>query len=405
MRRLRILQIFSRYLKFGGEEGFVDSFRNALLPSHDVTDYQGSTEELLGRSFSSKLMLPVRAFHSSRVANELRHLQKKGSFDLWVIQNALPGLSPSVYQTAFDLKVPVVHYLHNYRMGCANGFFLNHGQPCERCLGGNFWPAFQTACWRNSRLISGFMGLILRRVRSVGTFQNVAAWVALSQAQRAKHVMMGIPEKRIHVVPHFYEPKGDSIPPCPNGNVLFLGRLSPEKGVEHLLRAWKLVQSKGRKLIIAGDGPEKARLQNQATQLGLSNVEFVGFLGREQQRAFWAKSAFSVIPSISSEPFPLTFLESWTQNRTFVANLLGAMSEVVIEGKDGLLAEPLSPASLSAKIQELIENPDRCTEMGQAGKERILSEFNRTLWLSRIEAVYQKALSGASCEELTLSRI
>ena len=392
MRRLRILQIFSRYLKFGGEEGFVDSFRNASLPFHDVTDYQGSTEELLGRSFSSKLMLPVRAFHSSRVANELRHLQKKGSFDLWVIQNALPGLSPSVYQTAFDLKVPVVHYLHNYRMGCTNGFFLNHGQPCERCLGGNFWPAFQTACWRNSRLISGFMGLILRRVRSVGTFQNVAAWVALSQAQRSKHIDMGIPQDRIHVVPHFYEPKGDSIPPCPNGNVLFLGRLSPEKGVDHLLRAWKQVQSKGRKLIIAGDGPERERLQNQARELGLADVEFVGFLDREQQRAVWAKTSFSVIPSIWSEPFPLTFLESWTQDRTFVANRLGAMAEVVTEGKDGMLAEPFSAESMSSKIQQLINQPDLCTMMGSAGKGRILNEFNRTLWLSRIESVYQKVV-------------
>jgi glycosyltransferase involved in cell wall biosynthesis len=70
------------------------------------------------------------------------------------------------------------------------------------------------------------------------------------------------------------------------------------------------------------------------------------------------------------------------------------MAEVVIEGKDGLLAEPFSPASLSAKIQELIENPDRCTEMGQAGKGRILNEFNRTLWLSRIESVYKTILSS-----------
>jgi glycosyltransferase involved in cell wall biosynthesis len=237
------------------------------------------------------------------------------------------------------------------------------------------------------------MGVILRRVRSIGTLHKVAAWVALSQAQRAKHIEIGIPKNHIHVVPHFYEPKGDSIPPCPNGNVLFLGRLSPEKGVDHLLRAWKLVQSKGRKLIIAGDGPEKERLQKQARELGLADVEFVGFLDREQQRAVWAKTAFSVIPSIWSEPFPLTFLESWTQDRTFVANRLGAMAEVVTEGKDGLLAEPFSAESLSSKIQQLINQPELCTMMGSAGKGRILNEFNRALWLSRINAVYQKALS------------
>ena len=80
MRRLRILQIFSRYIHFGGEESFVDIFRNASLPFHDVTDYQGSTEELLGRSFSSKLMLPVRAFHSTRVSKDLKAFAKKRLF-------------------------------------------------------------------------------------------------------------------------------------------------------------------------------------------------------------------------------------------------------------------------------------------------------------------------------------
>ena len=392
MRRLRILQIFSRYIHFGGEESSVSRIGDALQEKHVLVNFMGSTEDLLGDGLASKVALPFRVFHNFQAVVRLRQVQKSGNFDLWQIHNALPGLSPSVYQTAFDLKVPVVHYLHNYRMGCTNGFFLNHGQPCERCLGGNFWPAFQTACWRNSRLISGFMGLILRRVRSVGTLQNVAAWVALSPAQRSKHIAMGIPQDRIHVVPHFYEPKGDSIPPCPNGNVLFLGRLSPEKGVDHLLRAWELVQSKGRKLIIAGDGPEKERLQNQARELGLADVEFVGFLDREQQRAVWAKTAFSVIPSIWSEPFPLTFLESWTQDRTFVANRLGAMAEVVTEGKDGLLAEPFSSESLSSKIQQLINQPELCTMMGSAGKGRILNEFNRTLWLSRIEAIYQKVV-------------
>ncbi|MEI7721025.1 MAG: glycosyltransferase family 4 protein [Verrucomicrobiota bacterium] len=393
MRRLRILQIFSRYIYLGGEEGSVFRIGDALQHNHDAEYFIGSTNELLGGDVMDKISVPFRALYNLPVAQRLRRYQEVGNFDLWQVHNVLPGLSPSVYQTAFELKIPLVHYLHNYRMACTNGFFLNHGQPCERCLHGNFWPAFQTACWRDSHLISGMMGLILRRVRSIGTFRNTAAWVALSQAQRAKHVQMGIPEKRIHVIPHFYEPKGESIPPCPRGNILFLGRLSPEKGVDHLLQAWKLVRPNGRKLIIAGEGPEEPKLKALARKLALRDVEFVGFLKGDQQRVIWAQTAFSVIPSIWSEPFPLTFLESWTQDRTFVANRLGAMAEVVIEGKDGLLAEPFSPASLSAKIQELIENPDRCTEMGQAGKGRILNEFNRTLWLSRIESVYKTILS------------
>jgi glycosyltransferase involved in cell wall biosynthesis len=392
MRRLRILQIFSRYLKFGGEEGFVDSFRNASLPYHDVTDYQGSSEELLGRSYSSKLMLPVRAFHSTRVAMDLRRLQKNGGFDLWVIQNALPGLSPSVYQTAFDLKVPVVHYLHNYRMACTNGFFLNHGQPCERCLHGNFWPAFQTACWRNSHLISGMMGLILRRVRSIGTFQKTGAWIALSHSQKAKHVQMGIPDKRIHVIPHFYEPEVAAPPASPNGHVLFLGRLSPEKGVHILLQAWKLLHSGNRKLIIAGTGPEESKLRALATSLALKNVEFTGFIKSEDQKRYWSQSAFFVAPSIWDEPFGMVILEAWANGRAVIGFKKGSFPELIADGTDGALALQVTPQALADKIQLLFDHPELAVRWGQAGFTKLSSLSTKASWLSRIESVYETVL-------------
>ena len=388
---MKILQIFSRYQQFGGEEAFAASFINALQDQHQIIDFYGSTSSMIGTSFAQRLFIPARAWHNAKVESQLRTLQSLHHFDLWVVQNALPGLSPSVYQAAFDLKVPVVHYLHNYRMACTNGFFLNHGQPCERCLHGNFWPAFQTACWRDSHFISGMMGLILRRVRSIGTFQNVAVWVALSEAQRAKHVQMGIPEKRIHVIPHFYEPKESPPPPCPNGDILFLGRLSPEKGVDVLLRAWQLIRPCGRKLIIAGSGQEESRLKALATQLGLLSVEFPGFVRTQDQGALWAHTSFSVMPSIWNEPFPLAFLEAWSNQRTVISSNLGAMAEVVDDGIDGLLCAPFSASSLATKIQYLIDHPEQIAPMGAAGFAKLQTHFTKTIWLARIN----KALSSA----------
>jgi len=395
VKRLRILQVFSRYTKVGGEENSVYRIGDALQQDHDVEYFIGSTQELLGHDTGSRISAPFRAFVNLPARQRLIKYQTLGHFDIWLIHNVLPGLSPSVYSAAFSMGIPVVHYLHNYRMACTNGFFLNHGKPCERCLHGNFWPAFQTACWRNSHFLSGFMGLILRRLRAVGALHKVAAWIALSQAQRSKHIEMGIPQERIHVVPHFYEPEGEPIPANPQGNILFLGRLSPEKGVDHLLRAWKLVQAKGRKLTIAGEGPEAPKLKVLAKELGLRDVDFVGFLKRDQQRAIWAQTAFSVIPSIWSEPFPLTFLESWTQNRTFVANRLGAMAEVVKEGQDGLLAEPFSGESLASQIQRLIDSPETCVKMGTAGHQRILNEFTQTQWLKRINKVFHTVVTAS----------
>lgn len=392
MKKLRILQIYSRYLQPGGEERFAELFASALASQHMVENYVGSTRTLLGSDPRARLVAPFLAWHNPKVATGLRNLQNEHRFDLWVIQNALPGLSPAVYQAAQDLKVPVVHFLHSFRLSCTNGFFLNHGTPCERCLHGNFWPAFQTACWRESRWISGWMGILLRRVRSLGTFQNVQAWVALNQQQKKKHVEMGIPEQRIHVIPHFYEISSAPPGPCPNGDVLFLGRLSPEKGLGLLLQAWKQVRAHGRKLLIAGTGPEESTLRIMASSMGLPNVEFLGFVPREHHPDLWRRSAFAVIPSIWHEPFPLSFLETWSYQRAPVASRLGAMAENIVDGKDGLLVEPFSAAALTASIQSLIDDPDLASRMGEAGRTKVLNQFTRKLWLNRIQSVFFEAL-------------
>jgi glycosyltransferase involved in cell wall biosynthesis len=277
-------------------------------------------------------------------------------------------------------------------MSCTNGFFLNHGQSCERCLHGNFWPAFQTACWHDSHLISGMMGLILRRVRSIGTFQKTAAWIALSHSQKAKHVQMGIPEERIHVIPHFYEPEVAPPPASPNGHVLFLGRLSPEKGVHILLQAWKLLHSGGRKLIIAGTGPEESKLRALATALALKNVEFTGFIKSEDQKRYWNQSAFFVAPSIWDEPFGMVILEAWANARAVIGFKKGSFPELIADGTDGTLALQVTPQALADKIQLLIDHPELAVRWGQAGFTKLGSLSTKASWLSRIESVYETIL-------------
>jgi glycosyltransferase involved in cell wall biosynthesis len=395
-RSLRILQIFSRYLQPGGEERFAELFSSALSPQHRVENYIGSTHDLLGSGGLKRLISPFLALHNPRVDHDLRALQKQKNFDVWVVQNTLPGLSPAVYRVAQSLNIPIVHYLHNFRLSCANGFFLNHGSPCERCLQGNFWPAFQTACWRDSRWISGWMGLLLRRVRSLGTFQFVRAWVALNEQQRQKHVQMGIPKNRIHVIPHFFTSANQPPDHAPAGDVLFLGRLSPEKGLDLLLQAWKQVRQDGRVLRIAGTGPAESYLRNMASSLNLANVEFLGFVSRDRHPELWRQAAFSVIPSTWNEPFPLSFLESWSQQRAPVASRLGAMAENISDGQDGLLVEPFSATSLAVAIQSLIDQPDRAIRMGFAGRQKVISRFNRDLWTQRINHVFTVALSADS---------
>jgi glycosyltransferase involved in cell wall biosynthesis len=385
-RRLHVLQIFNRYLQYGGEEGSVTRIGDALQKIHDVDYFFFSTSQLAGEGIQGMFKIPWKAYYNSEVKVGLKKLEQRRHYDVWQIHNIFPVMSPVVYELALKWNKPIIHYLHNYRFACVNGFFMNHGEPCQRCLSGNFWPAFQTACWRDSHAQSGWMGFITHQVRQMPLFEKVFRWISLSHAQKKEHVRMGIPADKIKVVHHFLDADPPPILPGTKPTVMFVGRLSVEKGVSKLLEAWERVQGGDRKLLIVGDGPERERLEKRASTL--RGVKFTGFLLKEDQLQCWRESLFSVVPSIWIEPFGMTVLESWAQARPVVAHAIGALPELIRDGVDGLLADPAHVDDLAAKIDALLSDPQKAGEMGRAGQGQLEYTFSRERWLKDISEVY-----------------
>jgi glycosyltransferase involved in cell wall biosynthesis len=394
-RRPRVLQIFNRYLEYGGEQGSVGRIGDTLQQIADVEYFLSSSDQLLGgRSPEEMVKAAVFAFHNPQVIERLKRYQKIGRFDIWLIHNVFPAMSPSVYALAFKLGVPVVQYLHNYRMSCVNGYFLNHGEACTSCIHGNFTKAALTGCWHNSRLISGWMGAVMVWVRSMGVYQKVAAWVALSGIQKKIHTEMGIPAERIHINPHFFIPREDLLIPEPGADVLFVGRLSKEKGVEQLLDAWKQTDRGEAKLLLAGDGPERAALENKIAAEKIGGVEFLGFVPKEDQAAMWKRAAFSVVPSIWQEPLPTVVFEAWERGRPVVVSDAGGLADSVEDGVDGLKV-PMRDADAWASVMgKLLREPARSVEMARAGVTKLQRDFTKEKWLGRIEAIYEEVLKG-----------
>ena len=386
------MQIFSRYLLYGGEEYIAGEIENALSEDYEMSRYTGSTEKLLSGGLSERLKLPWKTFYNSEVAKELTSMQQQNQHDLWIVHNVFPALSPAVFTTAKRLEVPIVHFLHNYRMSCVNGYFLNHGKACERCAQGNFLPALTTGCWRDSRITSGWMGAILQKMRTDDIFRQVRRWVAPSENLKNIHIRMGLPASRIDVVPYFHESRQNYPKPSPKGAILFLGRLSAEKGVEVLLRAWSLVGYKDRELWIAGSGPEETKLKKLADELELSNVKWLGFVPRSKQEELWEKSSFSIIPSIWPEPYPLSFLEAWEHGRPFIGSRIGAMKEVLQDSQGGLLFDTASASDLAQKIENYIQKPELVISAGVAGQKKLLERNNKERWKISFAQIIEKTL-------------
>ena len=384
----KILQVFSRYEYYGGEESSVYRIGDALQKNFEVEYFLASTAEFLNTTALKKATVPLRIFHNPEVLRRLRRFQGIGKFNLWQIHNVFPAMSPAVYMEAFRKGIPIVHYLHNYRFGCTNGFFLNHGKPCQLCIKGNFWPAVANKSWHESRVASAAMGSVLNYVRKIGLFEKVAKWIAISDAQKALHVAMGMPEDQIEVIYHFYEQKAMPPKPAPNGHALFIGRLSPEKGVAQLLEAWKILGRKDKKLFIVGEGPEMPHLQAYAQEHQLSNVVFTGFLSGNDQKEIWSQAAFSVVPSIWEEPFGMVVLESWANTRPVIAHDIGAMPELISDGETGWLTPAFRPDLLAATLDQAFSSPKQCLDMGIKGRMLLKVKFTKLEWMERMVALY-----------------
>lgn len=386
---MKILQIFASYLQYGGEEGSVHRIADSLRKEHEVSGFYCSTKEMLSTGPLGKFLVPIKAFRNDDVIQRLRELHESQSFDFWLVHNVFPAISPAAYDLADELGVPIIHYLHNYRFGCVNGFFFTEGADCRKCSAGSFIHGAVGKCWRDSYAQSSVMALLLARTRRKGLFEKVAKWIAISQAQKDLHVRMGIPADRIEVIHHFYTPQLPP-PPAPSpetGYALFIGRLSPEKGVGRLIDAWALLPG-NRELVIAGDGPSLPSLRSQVASLGLGNIRFAGFVDADAQKELWEGASFSVVPSLWQEPFGMVVLEAWARKRPVVAHRIGAMPELITDGVNGFLSGIEDPRQLSEALDRAFLAGDELPRMGANGYDLLGSHFGEGRWLGEISRVF-----------------
>lgn len=234
----------------------------------------------------------------------------------------------------------------------------------------------------------------MMRVRAIGVFRKVAVWIAISQAQKDLHVRMGIPSERIHVLPHFYEVDPSRFIADSGRDVLFVGRLSKEKGVKQLLDAWKRTDRWDAKLLLAGDGPERVALENKIAAEKIGGVEFLGFVAKEDQAAMWKRAAFSVVPSIWQEPLGLVVFEAWERGRPVVVSDVGGLADSVQDGVDGLKVPMHDADAWAVAMGKLLREPERCSAMARAGMAKLERDFTKEKWLAGIEAIYDSVLQS-----------
>ena len=383
-----MLLIHNSYRQPGGEDQVVNAEADLLRShGHKVLLYQATNANIHNR-----LAVLGQVVWNRTSFRELRTLIQQARPDVVHVHNTFPVISPAALYAAAEGCVPVVHTLHNYRLLCPAATFYRDGQVCEECADSrNFLPAVFHACYRHSRLTTAAAAVTLTAHRLARSWQrHVAAYIALTEFARQKFVENGFDPCKMHVKPNFIR-LDPGIGSGNGGHALFVGRLTEEKGIATLLRAWKQVGDRFQ-LEIIGEGPLSSDVK--AAQLTMPNLRWHGWLPRDQVLARMQRANMLIIPSEWYEGFPVTLLEAFATGLPALVSRIGSLAGLVEEEKTGLQFEAGNAAELTLKVRFLFENPDLLCQMRRACREEYEKKYTAEANYAILSGIYSTALNS-----------
>ena len=377
---MRILLVHNRYLHRGGEDAVFDEEARMLADGgHEVRTHLRDNHDIAA---IGALRTGAASIWSAATYRSIRALLADWPADVVHVHNSFPLVSPAIYWAAAKAGVPVVKTLHNFRLACLQGSFLRDGKPCEDCLGKLPIQGVLRRCYRGSVLQSGALGAGLVVHRLVGTYrQRINRFIALDASSVPKFVAAGIPADRIRIKPNCVATP-QVAPASHRRGGLFVGRLSPEKGIHTLAAALTAARVPGFKVIGAGD---------LLPVLAGAGAALLGQCSPAEVYAHMAQASYLVLPSVGFEQFPRVVAEAFALGLPVIASRRGALANLVQDGQTGLLVEPGDAQALAAKLQWAEAQPEALRAMGQRCQQQYASTLSPAANLQRLLEIYREA--------------
>lgn len=401
MDTLRVLVVHNRYRSEqpSGEDNVVDQ-EVALLrdAGHQVDRFERRSDDIADMTLARKALVPLRVPWNPAARSALAERLRRERPDVVHVHNTFPLLSPSVLDACRDAAVPVVATLHNYLQVCPSGTLYRDGATCTACVGKLPLPALRHGCYRGSSAatVPLVLNLLANRNR---WWSTVSRFFCISDAQRRTLIANGMPAELLTVKYNFVE---DTTlrRTAPGEHLLYLGRLTEEKGVRLLMAAWDRVARAGGlgvPLVIAGAGP----LADEVTEWSRSrsDVRFVGMQDKPSSRALVSRAVAVIVPSQWLETFGLVVVEAMAAGVPAVAAGHSSLAELVQDGVTGLTHTPKDATSLAVALGQIVRAP---SSLGQAARARYEREFTPSVGLANLVAQYQRVIEESRHDAQTV---
>ena len=389
---MKVLLVHNYYQQPGSEDQVFAAEAELLADQgHSVVRYTVHNDQV---AEMNPLNLVQATLWNKAVYRELRTLIYRERPQVAHFHNTFPLISPAAYYAAKAEGVPVVQTLHNYRLLCPSqgGVFLRQDEVCENCLGKFLpWPSIVHSCYRNSKAGTVVHAMMLSWHRAMQTWTTmVDIYIALTEFARQKFIQGGLPAEKIVVKPNFVYPdpsQGEG----QGGYALFVGRLSPEKGIDTLMAAWKRLNSKV-PLKIVGDGPLAEQVEKAAQRM--PGVEWLGRLPKTQVLALMKDAYILLFPSLWYEGFPMVIAEAFAVGLPVVASKLGSMSSLITPSFTGLHFRPGDPGDLAAQVEWALTHPAELTQMCREARAEFEANYTATQNYQMLMEIYERVVDS-----------
>lgn len=332
---MNILVIHNYYKIRGGEDIVFENEVNALKEKHsvNVVSFCVSNKETDGGFFKKIAYLFRIISGNSRLRNEILKIIKDNSIDIVHIHNVFPLITPFIYRSLKKhTTVKIVQTIHNFRFVCPSGLLFHNGKICCACLKKkNFKECVLSGCYRESKLFSALYSFLIKK-NCKSLRNDIDCYLALNDFAASILAEAGFSRDKIKV-------RGNNLPDVKN-NVrnegeyyLFIGRISPEKGLENAIKAFvKLPECE---FVIAGTGESEVILKEKYA--AYKNIKFVGFADESVKEKLFLNAKAVIVPSIWYENFPMVIVEAFRCGIPVISNAWGAINGIVTDNVNGLL--------------------------------------------------------------------
>ena len=366
-----------------------------LLRSHGhwVEEFTRRSDEIRSRGLRGKLRGAMATPWSRRSAKDLRDHVERMRPDVVHVHNTFPLISPSIFH-AIGHRAARVLTLHNYRLFCAAAIPMRDGRVCTDCLDSrSVLPALRHGCYRDSRAATVPLAAGVALHRALGTWSNhVEAFISLTDFQRELISRSGLPAAKVRVKPNFYPGRPTVIPwQERESSVVFAGRLTAEKGVSNLVRAWKLWGEEAPQLEMVGDGDLRPKLEQMAAGLP---VRFLGQVAGTQAQERIARARLLVLPSECFEGFPMVIQEAFAFGTPVAVARIGPLPSIVENGEKGLVFESANPDSLLHEVQTAWKSNGLLERLARAARAEFETKYTEDANYRMLMAIYQDAIAS-----------